>query len=110
MLSSMGDDQLVKQAQEILEYFVNHPGASDSLEGIARWRLLQRRVSRTVEGVQRALELLVKMDLLQQQSTAAFGKRYSLNATKMDECRTWLGDEKLGKDESEGGALNQSSQ
>ena len=75
----------VEQAREILQYFMQHPQASDDLEGIARWRLLQQHVCRQVEQVQRALELLVQLELLRRYDTPASGKRYSLNPEKLNE-------------------------
>lgn len=83
----------VEQAREILQYFMQHPQASDDLEGIARWRLLQQRVFHQVEEVSHALELLVKMDLLQQHVTPALGKRYSLNPARITESREFAAQE-----------------
>ncbi len=80
----------VEQAREILQYFVEHPQASDDLEGIARWRLLQQHVTWQVEQVRRALELLVQLDLLCQQETAVAGRRYSLNRAKVAESETFF--------------------
>lgn len=79
----------VERAREILQYFMQHPQASDDLEGIARWRLLQERVVRQVEEVRKALELLVQMDLLHQDVTPTLGKRYSLNPAKVTESRNF---------------------
>ncbi len=75
----------VEQAREILRYFMQHPQASDDLEGIARWRLLQQHVTRQVEEVHRALELLVRLDLLQHYEIPACGTRYCLNPQKLSE-------------------------
>lgn len=80
----------VDQAREILQYFVEHPQASDDLEGIARWRLLQQHITWQVEQVRRALELLVHLDLLCQQETAASGRRYSLNGAKVAESKIFF--------------------
>jgi len=46
-------------AKEILDYFLRNPQATDSLEGIARWRLLEERVHRNVEEINEALGWLV---------------------------------------------------
>lgn len=45
--------------KEIMRYFVEHPHALDSLEGVARWRLLQRRIDDAVAETEAALEWLV---------------------------------------------------
>ena len=36
-------------AKEILSYFLRNPQAADNLEGVARWRLLEQTVHRSVE-------------------------------------------------------------
>ncbi|MEA2236336.1 MAG: hypothetical protein QOC81_1060 [Thermoanaerobaculia bacterium] len=51
--------------KEIMRYFVEHPHALDSLEGVARWRLLQRRIDDTVSETESALEWLVANGYLQ---------------------------------------------
>jgi len=80
----------VEQAREIIRYFMQHPQASDDLEGIARWRLLQQRVHRQVEEVQSALALLVNLKLLNEQDTPTAGRRYSLNPAKVSESREFI--------------------
>ena len=77
----------VQQAQEILRYFVQHPQASDDLEGIARWRLLQEQIGRSIEEVRQALEMLVQMEFLLQDSIPSCGKRYSLNPARIQESK-----------------------
>jgi hypothetical protein len=60
---------MVRPAQavikEIMRYFVEHPHALDSLEGVARWRLLQQRIEDTVAETESALEWLVARGLVQ---------------------------------------------
>ena len=90
--SSRPADNVRQQAGKILEYFVNHTHASDSVEGIARWRLLQQDIYQTIHQVERALEFLVKMDLLRQQGTQATGRLYVLNTARIAECREFMCD------------------
>lgn len=80
----------VEQAREIIRYFMQHPQASDDLQGIARWRLLQLRVHRQVQEVQSALALLVSMKLLNEQYTPSVGKRYCLNLAKLTESEDFV--------------------
>jgi hypothetical protein len=49
-----------KPAREILEYFLRNPNAADSLEGIARWRLLEQVIHRTIVETEGALKWLVE--------------------------------------------------
>ena len=48
-----------------MRYFAEHPRTLDSLEGVARWRLLQQRIDDTVEETELALDWLVERGLLQ---------------------------------------------
>ena len=48
-----------------MRYFVEHPHAVDSLEGVARWRLLQQRVDEIVADTESALDWLVNRGLVQ---------------------------------------------
>ncbi len=57
------DPAVVKQ---ILGYFVQNRKAADTLEGIARWRLLQEEVRRNVQQTERALEWLVERGLVEE--------------------------------------------
>jgi hypothetical protein len=57
---------------ETLDYFLRHPQAADSLEGMARWRLLYDQVERGIEEIDQALQWLVAQGLLAE--TTAPGK------------------------------------
>jgi len=47
-------------ARDILKYLAEHPGAEDTVEGIARWWLLHQNILRAITLVEAALEKLVK--------------------------------------------------
>lgn len=47
-----------------MRYFTEHPHAADSLEGIARWRLLEQRIQQTVDETAEALAWLVERGYL----------------------------------------------
>jgi hypothetical protein len=74
-------------AAAILNYFIRHPEAADDLDGIARWRLAEERAHRVVEETSRALDWLVKEELLEESAIPGGGKVYSLNAHKVEEAR-----------------------
>lgn len=65
-------------ARDVLSYFLHHPEAADDLEGIARWRLLQQSIERSVEETNLALEWLAEKGYLVKTPTAA-GAIYRLN-------------------------------
>lgn len=45
-------------ARQILEYLQRHPHASDTLDGIAKWWVMEQRLSESVLIVRQALEQL----------------------------------------------------
>lgn len=59
-------------AREIMRYFTDHPHSIDSLEGIARWRLMQRRIEESVAETATALDWLVQRGHIQR-IDVAFG-------------------------------------
>jgi len=67
------------RAREILSYFLHNPQAADSLEGVARWRLLEETVHRTVGEINEAIGWLVAHGFLLEESVAGSGPMFSLN-------------------------------
>jgi hypothetical protein len=51
-------------ACEILTYLREHPGAEDTLEGVAEWWLLETRIRHSTGEVKAALEELVALSLV----------------------------------------------
>jgi hypothetical protein len=51
-------------SQEILEYLFKHPDASDTLEGITEWWLLNQRIRGEVRKVKKAILSLVEQGWL----------------------------------------------
>ena len=81
------DNEIVKQ---ILSYFLRSPEAMDSVEGVARWRLLQERVNRTVEQSQVALDWLVAKDYLQVVYRVGSKRLFRLNVERRVEAVRFL--------------------
>ena len=74
---------------EILSYFMRNPTAADSLEGIARWRLLEEVIHRKVDETHVALEWLVQQGFLLQ--TGRFGSSiFRLNGSRLAETERTL--------------------
>jgi hypothetical protein len=46
-------------AKDVLRYYLTHPTAVDTCEGLARWRLLEEYVERTTRETEEALAWLV---------------------------------------------------
>lgn len=68
-----------KHAEEILSYFLRHREAADTVEGIARWRLLEDMVKRRIDETQAAIQWLVAQSLLIQESGVATQPMFRLN-------------------------------
>ncbi len=68
-----------KAAKEILTYFMRHPRAADSLEGVARWRLLQETIHHNIDETRDALEWLVTKGFLHAETVAGTHAVFSLN-------------------------------
>ncbi|MBZ5569152.1 MAG: hypothetical protein LAN64_15040 [Acidobacteriia bacterium] len=66
-------------AREILRYFARNPGAADTMEGIAHFRLLDERIHSGLEQVTRALALLVSEGLLVREAVARSAEVFRLN-------------------------------
>lgn len=66
-------------ARDVLSYFLRNPEAADDLEGVARWRLLQETIERSVDDTNWALEWLVERGYLVKIATPAAGVIYRLN-------------------------------
>ena len=77
-------------AKEILRYFLRNPRAADSLEGVARWRLLEEAVQRRIESTDRALRWLVRHGYLREIGTSGTGAIFSLNAQRQEEAERFL--------------------
>ena len=76
--------------EDVLSYFIRHPQAADSLEGIARWRLLDEVVRHTVTATHEALDWLVARGLLQQEGGPGRQPVFSLVPAKKEEAERLL--------------------
>jgi hypothetical protein len=74
-----------KLMYEILSYFMRNPDATDSLEGIARWRLLDQYIHRTLTETDEAIKALVEDGLLIRSSAASTGPLFSLNRDRLQD-------------------------
>ncbi len=79
-----------ERARQILNHFVANPRAADSLEGIARWRLIEEIVNARVVETAAALEWLVSRGLLCQIPGAASPTLYRLNPAMVEQAARLL--------------------
>jgi hypothetical protein len=87
-LPQLPEPDIVKQ---ILSYFVRHPNAVDSLEGIARWRLLEEQIYRTVRKTETALEWLLAESYLLEVRRPGTERLYQLNLKRRSKAIEFLG-------------------
>lgn len=79
--------------RQILAYFLRNPEAADSIEGIARWRLLETIVQRTLKETEGAIRWLVAEGYLQEKEVPGSQSIFFLNQEKAAEAGRLL-DEK----------------
>ena len=72
-------------SEEILNYLFKHPDASDTLEGITEWWLLNQRISCEMKRVKAALSKLVEQGWVIEIKTINSQIRYLLNPEKFRE-------------------------
>lgn len=77
-------------SDDVLTYLVQHPEAQDTLEGIAEWWLLERRILDTVGNLETVLDDLVKRGFLLATQPAEGRCRYRLNREREREIRGHL--------------------
>jgi hypothetical protein len=75
---------------EILSYFLRNPSAVDSLEGVARWRLLEEAIHRTVTETEGALKWLVEEGYLIEVEESHSRQVFRLNPEKATEAEALL--------------------
>jgi hypothetical protein len=84
--------------RQILGHFVQNRKAADTLEGIARWRLLQEDVRRSVQQTEKALEWLVDRGLIEEVKLAGSEvPAFCLNAERYTEAVSFLAGQKKNK-------------
>jgi hypothetical protein len=75
---------------EVLSYFVRNPKATDSIEGVARWRLLEEQVHRTVQETEAALAFLVFRGFLEEIPTSGAAKVFRLEPERLADAVRFL--------------------
>lgn len=84
-------------ARQVLSYFIRNPQATDSLEGIARWRLLQERIHRTVQETNAALVWLVSEGYLREVLNPGAESLYQLNVAQTESALAFLAADEIGE-------------
>lgn len=90
MVSHSSSSKESEIAHEILAYLDERPEAQDTVEGIAQWWLLERRIFHQINMVREALANLVKEGLVVERTGLNSNTRYQLNLERREEIRKLL--------------------
>ena len=61
--------KIEKAAREVMCYLLDNTGSADTLEGIARWRLMQQRIDQAVDETTAAVRLLITRGFVEEVRT-----------------------------------------
>jgi hypothetical protein len=86
------EDREQATAKEILAYFVGNPGAADTFEGIARWRLLEWMMQRDLSDTEAALAWLLERGYLRKREFVGLKPVFSLNLERIAEAESLIGE------------------
>lgn len=89
-------------ATDILEYFMRNPGAADTLEGIARWRMLEEIVHGSVKSTEQALRWLIERGYLREVSMTGSEPIFLLNSNKSADAEKLLEQNQIRRHRSSG--------
>jgi hypothetical protein len=76
--------------REVLAYFVRNPLAADSLEGVARWRLMDEVIRRRLEETEVALNWLVAKGYLVSSVVPGGTATFRLNGDRLVDAQEFL--------------------
>jgi hypothetical protein len=89
------DHGVIKQ---VLGYFVRNPKTADTLEGIARWRLLEERVQKSLLQTEAAIDWLVEQGYLEEvMATGSKETIFRLNPERRSDAVRFLAKSKAGR-------------
>ena len=87
--------------REILAYLIDHPEANDTLDGIAQWWLLERKIYYHLIKVREALNELVAKGYLIQNAGSGKCIRYKVDKNRLEEITSVLKQDLRKPSESE---------
>jgi hypothetical protein len=86
----------------VLQYFIDHPDAKDTMQGILHWWLPGGIVAWEEEAVEEALNALVARGWVTRRQTISAQQLYGVNKAKLEEIKMFLRELESGSEESEG--------
>jgi hypothetical protein len=97
-LSPFKRDRAPQKANEILRYFVRHPHAADSVEGIVRWRLMQETIAQRLQEVDSALDWLLRNGFVIRETMPGAAPVFRLNPARLTEAEQLLRTEETSRE------------
>jgi hypothetical protein len=85
-----GESRREEIARDILSYLLHHPAAADTLEGIARWRILEEIAKRNLAATEEAMRWLIAKGFLREEKIAGGRAIYKLDAARRREAELFL--------------------
>lgn len=76
--------------EDVLRYFTRNPNAADTVEGLARWRLVDEVIHSNLEHVAEAVAWLVSQGMLVEESTSPLTKVVRLNEQELGQIKRFL--------------------
>ena len=89
-MSDRAEDSKEQVATDILSYLLRNPGAADSLDGFARWRLLEELVQRSVDTTQSALNWLIAQGYVTEVTRLGGEPIFLLNTQRLEDARAFV--------------------
>ena len=77
-------------AYEILQYLIDNPNATDTLEGIVTWWLLERTIKYRIVLVKEALDMLVDDGLVIAHQGSDYRTHYKINLRRRKKINSLL--------------------
>ena len=75
---------------DILTYLADHPEASDTIDGIAQWWLLEQRIRQEIPAIEKALTELVAKGFVLEQRGSNGRNHYRINRHKQKQIIAFL--------------------
>jgi hypothetical protein len=80
-----------KLARDLLKLYLTNPTLVETTEGLARWRLADQLLDKTIRETEQALEWLVSRGFLRQISGRRGRTVFMMNPDRRDEAQHWIG-------------------
>ena len=79
-------------AKDLLSYYLKHPTTVETTEGLARWRLLEEYVERTIRETEQAIHWLVERGFLREVVRPGGRSVYVINPDRRDQAEALVED------------------